>query len=47
MVARIFPYLTYGEQATMEVLVDHFNPYLKDWDEFDELQKRHQENMKY
>lgn len=46
MVARILPYLTYGEQAAMEVLVEHFNPYLKDWTEFDELQKRHQENMK-
>jgi E3 ubiquitin-protein ligase UBR4 len=46
MVARILPYLTYGEQAAMEVLVEHFNPYLKNWTEFDELQKRHQENMK-
>jgi E3 ubiquitin-protein ligase UBR4 len=37
MVAYILPYLTYGEQAVMEVLVEHFNPYLKDWTEFDEL----------
>jgi E3 ubiquitin-protein ligase UBR4 len=37
MAAYIFPYLTYGEQAVMEVLVEHFNPYLKDWTEFDEL----------
>eukprot|EP01018_Ginkgo_biloba_P024431 Gb_03145 [translate_table: standard] len=46
MVARILPYLTYGEQAAMEVLVEHFNPYLKDWVAFDQLQKRHQENVK-
>jgi len=37
MVAYILPYLTYGEQAVMEVLVENFNPYLKDWTEFDEL----------
>ena len=30
----------------MEILVEHFNPFLKDWIEFDELQQRHQENMK-
>ncbi|GLJ18302.1 hypothetical protein SUGI_0323850 [Cryptomeria japonica] len=46
MVARILPYLTYGEQAAMEVLVEHFNPYLKDWIAFDDVQVRHQENVK-
>jgi E3 ubiquitin-protein ligase UBR4 len=46
MVARILPYLTYGEPAAMEVLVEHFEPYLRDWSEFDRLQKQHQENRK-
>ena len=45
-VAHIFPWLIHGEQASMEVLIDHFNPYLKDWTKFDELQKKHQENIK-
>lgn len=45
MVARILPYLTYGEQAAMEVLVKHFEPYLHDWSCFDELQRKHSENM--
>ncbi len=45
-VARILPYLTYGEQVAMEVLVDHFLPYLQDWDTFDRLQKQHCENPK-
>ncbi|KAM0923258.1 hypothetical protein ACQ4PT_005659 [Festuca glaucescens] len=46
MVARILPYLTYGEPAAMEVLVEHFEPYLRDWGEFDRLQKQHEENRK-
>ncbi|KAF8389895.1 hypothetical protein HHK36_024413 [Tetracentron sinense] len=46
MVARILPYLTYGEPAAMEALIQHFNPYLQAWDEFDRLQKQHQDNLK-
>ncbi|KAF5725427.1 auxin transport protein BIG isoform X1 [Tripterygium wilfordii] len=46
MVARILPYLTYGEPAAMEALIEHFNPYLQKWGEFDQLQKKHQENSK-
>ncbi|CAI0553248.1 unnamed protein product [Linum tenue] len=46
MVARILPYLTYGEPAAMEALVEHFNPYLQDWMEFDNLQKEHEDNPK-
>ncbi|EPS73190.1 hypothetical protein M569_01564, partial [Genlisea aurea] len=46
MVARILPYLTYGESAAMEVLIQHFEPYLKDWSEFDRLQKQCEENPK-
>lgn len=46
MVARILPYLTYGEPAAMEALIQHFNPNLQDWREFDQLQKQHQENPK-
>ncbi|XXG55217.1 hypothetical protein AAC387_Pa03g2931 [Persea americana] len=46
MVARILPYLTYGEPAAMEALIQHFDPYLQDWGEFDRLQKEHQENPK-
>lgn len=46
MVARILPYLTYGEPAAMEALIQHFNPNLQDWREFDLLQKQHQENPK-
>ncbi|KAL6600586.1 hypothetical protein ACP70R_045386 [Stipagrostis hirtigluma subsp. patula] len=46
MVARILPYLTYGEPAAMEALIQHFEPYLRDWTEFDRLQKQHQENPK-
>jgi E3 ubiquitin-protein ligase UBR4 len=30
----------------MEVLVEHFEPYLRDWGEFDRLQKQHEENRK-
>lgn len=46
MVARILPYLTYGEPAAMEVLIQHFNPYLQDWSEFDRLQKQYEDNPK-
>jgi E3 ubiquitin-protein ligase UBR4 len=46
MVARILPYLTYGEPAAMEALIQHFEPYLKDWTQFDQLQKQHEENPK-
>ncbi|PON82110.1 E3 ubiquitin ligase, UBR [Trema orientale] len=46
MVARILPYLTYGEPAAMEVLIQHFNPYLQDWSEYDRLQKQHEDNPK-
>lgn len=45
-VARILPYLTYGEQTAMEVLVDHFLPYLQEWDAFDRLQKQYCESPK-
>ncbi|RZC70316.1 hypothetical protein C5167_033447 [Papaver somniferum] len=46
MVARILPYLTYGEPAAMEALIQHFNSYLQDWVEFDQLQKQHEDNPK-
>ncbi|XP_071733833.1 auxin transport protein BIG [Rutidosis leptorrhynchoides] len=46
MVARILPYLTYGEPAAMEALVQYFDPYLKNWVEFDQLQKQYLENPK-
>lgn len=46
MVARILPYLTYSEPAAMEVLIQHFSPYLLDWSEFDRLQKQHEDNPK-
>ncbi|XWS47517.1 hypothetical protein CRYUN_Cryun14cG0159200 [Craigia yunnanensis] len=46
MVARILPYLSYGEPAAMEALIQHFNPYLQDWGEFDQLQKQQQDNPK-
>ncbi|KAL5723323.1 RING-type E3 ubiquitin transferase [Ranunculus cassubicifolius] len=46
MVARILPYLTYGQQLAMEALVDHFDPYLQHWGEFDQLQKQHMDNPK-
>ncbi|XP_073003648.1 auxin transport protein BIG [Typha latifolia] len=46
MVARILPYLTYGEPAAMEALIQHFEPYLQDWGKFDMLQKQHQDNPK-
>ncbi|KAK4765976.1 hypothetical protein SAY87_007618 [Trapa incisa] len=46
MVARILPYLTYGESAAMEALVQHFNPYLQNWCEYDRLQRLHEENPK-
>ncbi|KAI9082875.1 hypothetical protein K1719_035205 [Acacia pycnantha] len=40
MVARILPYLTYGEPAAMDALIQHFSPYLQDWGAFDHLQKQ-------
>ncbi|WOK95227.1 auxin transport protein BIG [Canna indica] len=46
MVARILPYLTYGEPAAMEALIQHFDPYLQDWGNFDRLQKQHQDDLK-
>lgn len=46
MVARILPYLTYGEPAAMEALIQHFNPYLQNWRDFDQLQKQHQDNQR-
>ncbi|XP_068642658.1 auxin transport protein BIG [Aristolochia californica] len=46
MVARILPYLTYGQTAAMEALILHFDPYLQDWSEFDRVQKQHLENPK-
>ncbi|XAR51615.1 Ubiquitin--protein ligase [Bertholletia excelsa] len=46
MVARILPYLTYGEPAAMEALIQHFDPYLRDWGEFDRLQNEHEDNPK-
>lgn len=46
MVARILPYLTYGEPTAMEALIQHFEPYLRDWSEFDQLQKQHEDNPK-
>ncbi|XP_047314774.1 auxin transport protein BIG [Impatiens glandulifera] len=44
MVARILPYLTYGEPAAMETLIQHFDPYLQDWREFDKLQQMDHED---
>lgn len=46
MVARILPYLTYGEPAAMEALIQHFDPYLQDWGELNRLLKQHEENPK-
>ncbi|XP_042440937.1 auxin transport protein BIG-like [Zingiber officinale] len=46
MVARILPYLTYGELAAMEALIQHFDPYLRNWGDYDKLQKQHQDNPK-
>lgn len=46
MVARILPYLTYGEPAAMEALIQHFSPYLRDWAEFDQLQRQHLDDQK-
>lgn len=45
MVARILPYLTYGEPVAMEALVQHFEPCLQNWLEFDRLQKLYEDNM--
>ncbi|KAJ3693241.1 hypothetical protein LUZ60_008721 [Juncus effusus] len=46
MVARILPYLTYGEPAAMDALIQHFEPYLTDWAGFDRFQNEHLENPK-
>ncbi|KAI4346740.1 hypothetical protein L6164_007612 [Bauhinia variegata] len=46
MVARILPYLTYGEPAAMEALLQHFSPYLQDWGAFDHLQIQRLDNPK-
>ncbi|KAI4352365.1 hypothetical protein L6164_006625 [Bauhinia variegata] len=46
MVARILPYLTYGEPDAMEALIQHFMPYLQDWGAFDHLQIQHLDNPK-
>ncbi|PKA57546.1 Auxin transport protein BIG [Apostasia shenzhenica] len=46
MVARILPYLTYGEPAAMEALVQHFDSCLLDWHDFDHLQKGFKDNPK-
>lgn len=46
MVARILPYLTYGEPAAMEVLIQHFEPFLQNWVEFDRLQRLYEDNPK-
>ncbi|KAL4322754.1 hypothetical protein S245_049914 [Arachis hypogaea] len=46
MVARILPYLTYGEPAAMEALIQHFSPYLQDWGAFDHVQKQYLNNPK-
>ncbi|KAI5072138.1 hypothetical protein GOP47_0012244 [Adiantum capillus-veneris] len=43
MVARILPYLTYGEQTAMELLVKYFDPYLHDWSSFDQLIRMYNE----
>eukprot|EP00850_Spirogloea_muscicola_P019673 SM000196S05365 [mRNA] locus=s196:186709:205871:+ [translate_table: standard] len=45
-VARLLPYLTFGEQHAMEVLVDHFVPLVEDWRAFDTLQDRQQTETK-
>ncbi|ERN09197.1 hypothetical protein AMTR_s00014p00247390 [Amborella trichopoda] len=42
----LLEYLTYGEQAAMEVLIQHFEPHLQNWGEFDRLLKEHQHNPK-
>lgn len=44
MVARILPYLTYGEPAAMGALIDHFDPYLRNWSEFDRLERKCEDN---
>ncbi|KAL9674543.1 hypothetical protein QQ045_030815 [Rhodiola kirilowii] len=46
MVARILPYLTYGELAAMEALIQHFEPFLINWGEFDQLQKQQEDDPK-
>lgn len=46
MLARILPYLTYGEPAAMEALIQHFDICLHNWYEFDRLLKEHNDNPK-
>ncbi|KAM1666136.1 hypothetical protein ACFX1X_045806 [Malus domestica] len=46
MVARILPYLTYGEPAAMEALIQHFSPPLQDWREYDRLEREHEDDPK-
>lgn len=46
MVARILPYLTYGQPAAMVALIQYFDPYLRDWLAFDRVQEQHEENAK-
>ncbi|XP_078439464.1 auxin transport protein (BIG) [Wolffia australiana] len=43
MVARILPYLTYGEPAAMEALLQYFVPHLLDWPAFDRLEDSKEE----
>jgi E3 ubiquitin-protein ligase UBR4 len=45
MVARILPYLTYGEPSAMDALIQHFEPYLNDWSAFDRVQNEY-DNLK-
>lgn len=44
MVARILPYLTYGEPSAMDALIQHFEPYLNDWSGFDRVQNEYADN---
>jgi E3 ubiquitin-protein ligase UBR4 len=46
MVARILPYLTYGEPSAMDALIQHFEPYLNDWSGFDRVQNEYADNLK-
>lgn len=46
MVARILPYLTYGEPEAMEALIQHFDLFLHNWHEFDRLQKEYEVDPK-
>ncbi|KAJ1697807.1 hypothetical protein LUZ63_006319 [Rhynchospora breviuscula] len=46
MVARILPYLTYGEPSAMDALIQHFEPYLNDWSGFDQVQNEYADSPK-